>query len=887
MVVGDFSIIDDLTLNNAIIKIMPGISINIEQGPSQVGELILDNCKLFSCVELWKGINLKVHQSSIKTLNYTHIEDAENAILSRNTQLTTLNISNTRFNRNQKGIVLENDIVMPKTAFVSKFYKNIFSCTKPLNGTTNGMTEIGVKLKNINYPFINNPLINGNHFKEIKNGIVAEGATSTVNVRESTFEKIIENGISFSGKKLSVYGSKFFTIGQFGIAWINSLELFAQLNIFTENPHSTSYPFRSMLYIQGPLPGSLFIVDQNTLSTAGILPAKIDGIMLLADIDHHFFKGSITKNTFNFFNESFPLGISSIAIETIGQFATEGHVTIENINKFNLTPDLLSSNVGIHMAILTNNVSCINNEFRSGAQYANLVSTGDCIGNKFIDNKFYPTPASFLSAGFRVENSFNLTVCSNKNFGASGAAYIFGHKNYNTTFSGNITYATDLQSNSLTLTDGNIPIQDQNPEMGAQPNAGNEWHPRVFFDPNTQSNFFVRSHLFHNSVDPGIIALSKFTISTAQSVWSPATGTYPFFTEYHPATDEIVPDSGPLANAFFDMSGTSEEVDCDVQFEPTPNLDPVDVHIANGTYNNLGNNPVKVWDAKRHLYRKLKLNPQYLNSYSAFNTFNQSETSSSIGKFYYVEKKIDESMSLGYTLDSLNNILKIQSQLLEEQAYDSSTLQTILAQKLIIDMQLIGIQNQYKIEQTARLNEANNILQTINPSAPVESYRKQILELFINAHLYQNGTLSESQIQLAKSIALLGVNGIGMTAFWAESLLPICELKPLLDSQTPPLQLGVDGRYDNKTNKIPLLNQTQTNVAIFPNPAIDFFTVSILDKDENGFLDVYSTSGKKVLSRAVNFGENTIDINLPNGLYAVRIHMRSGKFINTKLIVFK
>jgi hypothetical protein len=27
------------------------------------------------------------------------------------------------------------------------------------------------------------------------------------------------------------------------------------------------------------------------------LPAKIDGIMLLADIDHHFFKGSITNGS--------------------------------------------------------------------------------------------------------------------------------------------------------------------------------------------------------------------------------------------------------------------------------------------------------------------------------------------------------------------------------------------------------------------------------------------------------------------------------------------------------------------------------------------------------------------------------------------------------------
>ena len=50
---------------------------------------------------------------------------------------------------------------------------------------------------------------------------------------------------------------------------------------------------------------------------------------------------------------------------------------------------------------------------------------------------------------------------------------------------------------------------------------------------------------------------------------------------------------------------------------------------------------------------------------------------------------------------------------------------------------------------------------------------------------------------------------------------------------------------------------------------------------------MYSTTGKMVLSTELHLGENVIGINLPDGIYAVRIHLDSGKVVNTKLIVSK
>lgn len=889
-IVGNFSVIDDLVLDGAIIEILPGISIIVEQGPTQPGNLILDGCKLFSCDGLWKGINLLVHRSSITTLNQTRIEDAENAIFSRNTQNTILSISNTIFNRNINGIVLENDLVMPKTAFLSKFYSNTFACTKPLNGTINGITEVGLKLKNINFPFINNALIDNNLYKDIKNGIIAVGATTTLNVRYSKFEKIIENGISFNGKRLSVSNSEFLTIGQNGIYWLKSIELFLQLNKFIETPHSSPYLNRAMINLEAPLPGNNFKIDQNELITLGVLQAKIHGILLFSGGNPISPKGFITKNVFKFYNEFIinALGKESIAIHFVGRFTDQSQIFIENLNEFHLTPNKNSHNTGILLSFDVQKVSCIGNHFYCAANFANVISGCDGLGNVYSDNTFYPTPESDISTAIRMWDSPNNLICNNTNHHAFNVAYVFSRKNFNTTFKGNTTYASHYNSTDLRIN------EDQNnpaPIIGPQDNNGNKWLPRIVFDQNLQAFVLVRSFLHHKSTDGSIVALSKFTVSPNQSVWDPGLGDYSFFSEYHPATDQIVPDSGPLSNTFFDQGGDSESTVCTTQ-ELNPNTNPVDIGIANGYIGNLIQDDVATWDAKRYLFRKLKQNPLYLNSSSTFNNFFQSEIGSNVGKFYTLEKTIDESMALSPTLDSLNSMLINQSQSLEGQLSnlsDTGFIFSILNQKFIVDTSINSIQNSHIMERALLLQLANSIAQTINPIDSYEIYRKQVLELFLNAHLNQDGILNETQIQSLKSVISLGTNSAGMVTYLAQSFLPICELVPLLESQMETLlQESEDRSFEKRANYIPLVNQTDETVALYPNPATDHFTIALLENEnDNGYMEIFATTGELLLTNDLHFGENPIICNLPNGIYAVRVYLNNGKTFDKKIIFFK
>lgn len=99
-IVGNFIADDPFTFVDAVVKINPGVVIDMDVGTS----LSIDNSKLFACGNLWAGIKVGF-ASIIQTSNFSVIEDAETAISVNG--FSVLNIQETIFNRNRIGISLE------------------------------------------------------------------------------------------------------------------------------------------------------------------------------------------------------------------------------------------------------------------------------------------------------------------------------------------------------------------------------------------------------------------------------------------------------------------------------------------------------------------------------------------------------------------------------------------------------------------------------------------------------------------------------------------------------------------------------------------------------------------------------------------------------------
>lgn len=211
-VTGNFNVNTNLNWQGATIRIDPGIAINVGSVFTGLGSLTLDNCDLYACTGLWKGI-LMTNGTSVKTFNGTQIEDAEGAIQAIHTQYVFLDIEHTTFNRNKNGIVLENTANATNKPVFIKFSNNFFHCTAALNGTTE-TSFAGVKLTDANlFSFFSGV----NVFRDQQYGINAVGISSHIGARGIYLQRIIKDGIYMKEGFLELIDSDFIDCNEKGI----------------------------------------------------------------------------------------------------------------------------------------------------------------------------------------------------------------------------------------------------------------------------------------------------------------------------------------------------------------------------------------------------------------------------------------------------------------------------------------------------------------------------------------------------------------------------------------------------------------------------------------------------------------------------------------------
>lgn len=210
--------------------------------------------------------------------------------------------------------------------------------------------------------------------------------------------------------------------------------------------------------------------------------------------------------------------------------------------------------------------------------------------------------------------------------------------------------------------------------------------------------------------------MSKFFVQTPQSIWNGSQ--YNFFSEFHPATHQITPD---INDEFVDEESGTLNTNCATQLSDP---DWVDLSIANGSFATNIQNQGSVLDAKLFLYKKLQENTAYQSVHPVFATFLSAEQNTSVGRFYQLEKAIDDAHRFSASDKTALHNLKIQcaalNQLLGQQGATQSQSLGYITQKKNLDGSAYGILLQHDANKATALSNAVSLWQTISPQNTFE-----------------------------------------------------------------------------------------------------------------------------------------------------------------------
>lgn len=189
---------------NCTLRMAPNVKIIVN---SNIG-LELNNCTLFSCSEMWDGI--EVLQNGTLTLSGTRIEDAKTGVLSTNGNLI---VNNCTFNKNYIGITLR------EYPSYNGINGSTFTCESNLSPTPGSLLKApysnqkgycGIFIDGNDAVTIGNT--STNFFRNIINGIFANRNT-TLKFYRGNFSNIKGGLPTYNGYGIKVYGAESVLIG--------------------------------------------------------------------------------------------------------------------------------------------------------------------------------------------------------------------------------------------------------------------------------------------------------------------------------------------------------------------------------------------------------------------------------------------------------------------------------------------------------------------------------------------------------------------------------------------------------------------------------------------------------------------------------------------------
>lgn len=599
-ITGDFIIDKDFTFKNCTIRITPGKSIF-----NNYFSLNIDNSKLFACQLLWKGIILGP-VSRVKCFNNTIIEDAEGAIQCKNAEFAFIDLVSTTFNRNRIGILVENQNPYGIYPQITAFLQNKFTCTSPLNGTSDEYSFAGIKSKNLNLITSQNARLN--QFFDQHYGIYTEGSPTEIGGQFFVMNRIKQEGILLHEGILNIINSNFTNCRRNAIHVVRNQRTNIQNGMIIINDLVLKNSIHNGIIIDEFLPGSNTDIKTTLRCTLNWsrFYEKVTGIHLQGGLVGAGTNINVHNSIITIDNKG------GIGINLPGVFPSSSFTLLQSNNFLiglsNDSPFTRSDYpTGISSTDEKNNLNIISNHFtgvtawQSGNQTVGIsILNSMGMNNEITSNLFYgirfvssnpPVPIGsagfYFRTGLIMEDAMNFAICENNNDNGADNGFVFNNSCLNMDLGYNQNYGSRIGHN---ISASGI--------IFPQTHRANKWYPKI------DKGWMLIPFRYSNCDNISGVDQNRFTVHTNQSVWD--VWRYTYFSEYHP--DRISPD---VQNEFFNADlGGSPGPGCAAL--ALGNISLTDISIADGTFPDNQNYTSGIFDAKKYLLAKLLIDPSLM-----------------------------------------------------------------------------------------------------------------------------------------------------------------------------------------------------------------------------------------------------------------------------------
>jgi hypothetical protein len=870
-VVGDFTVDNVFYVSNAVIKVSSGKKILVYPANywSSSAALQLVNTKIFACGGLWKGIELSF--LSILEMTNCRVEDAEIAVNAKDANYASIYSDGNIFDRNKIGFNLETTSCgwwcFPVR--ISYLHNTKFWSTSALNdGSARG--DVGIKIKNVAYPLAYNYGNSYVYFKGLEKGVEINGSYTIFDVNHYYFDKIEDRCIEFiGGDLLNVTNSVFFDINKMGVYFENSRSMNVSSSSFhIENRNQTfNYFGRFGVFILNPSSNNDFNISNNAFYFSGKLRLLSHGIdietnggvteTINANILNNEFKQQNDFPTFSDPTISYSLGVS-----LSGNYSSNSNVSVQG-NTFNLDAPDGSGGYPYNTSISVrygdkNNIKVVGNRLISGdGRFCEFVGSIG-MGNEFSDNKLEWGINYNIGMLLFADDCENLKVCSNNAEALAPVTYLLRGQSPNMDFSSNTTYGN--YQHNLWITNNGV--------IGLQTQKNNKWFPAYGTEPFLQHN------------DPAFAEYSQFKVHTDQTSVSS-------FSEYFPAN--IDPNNGDF---FVKEAGSPNTNSCILlrmaQYDPS-----VDNAIADGSLSKLYNSPARSFDADLHLQRKVKRNNNLFNGFDKIKDFSKKHESSNISKFVALEELLSDAQvfdsDMKSQLDVLNQKIKDSDKKnAATRKPNQSELKQAYKERGDLNSAKDVLYKKHRDNQKLKFKKTKNHLNGINAISLPERYFKEVHQIYVDAQLNTEGVFTEEQIKALKKIAGTCVEEGGKIVYVARGYLNDADRNEVLEYvkecekvETP----SVSSEVDVKALKSQT-SQKKREVVLYPNPSNGLFVIE-LPSDITGKMELFDLTGRLVKMTNLISGSNSVEPNIPNGVYIAKIVTSDGDSKSTKLTINK
>ncbi len=377
--------------------------------------------------------------------------------------------------------------------------------------------------------------------------------------------------------------------------------------------------------------------------------------------------------------------------------------------------------------------------------------------------------------------------------------------------------------------------------------------------------------------------------------------------------NSIVPNTMPIPtpplNWFPDVPGGSTidcntNEDCFIQELMIPDgPTETDRKVADGSLNTtMTYDGGLYWEAKRHLYHKLKNHPVLLNQNPKVDSFYTANQNTAIGAFYAIDQgRLDlfdpaDPLVAGVVikrqecLQKTIDIRELNSQLLgatgSQQANLLEDLDSLYVALASSKATLLALQQNL---QAARIIEADQLIVDNNAIPAVAVYevnRKEINNIYLNTIAKGNYGFTTTQLNTIESVAGQCPLSGGNAVYDARALLR--SVKDTLFYDDDALCARAGGREEGQKA---ISSNELFDFSIFPNPTKAHFTISFnAPLQEDTELTLYTLTGKPIRSFSILTGTIIWDVDvshLSSGMYFCEVTQKGQILKTEKLLIQK